>query len=210
MESFVNDAIKVTTYGQKAFCKFLATNDTDPKQSHQAGIYIPKNACSILFDHPCEKGENRSRTVFVKWFYETELYTESKFIYYGKAKNEYRMTRTPVFKSEYTGALFVLVQSTYEEYQAFILNTDDEIEQFLDAFGLSPSETNRLIDQSVAVPASQELLLINQFIEDLDGLGIDFPESKRMSDAARKICDAVYDHAEFAISAPDKKLFGIL
>ncbi|MBR4679757.1 MAG: hypothetical protein IKP03_01405, partial [Fibrobacter sp.] len=42
MQNNASDAIKVATLGQKTFCKFLSANDTDPKQSHQAGIYIPQ------------------------------------------------------------------------------------------------------------------------------------------------------------------------
>lgn len=207
MQSVVSEVIRVATYGQKTFCKFLSANDTSPDQSHQAGIYIPKNAYSILFDFPGIKGENKDRTVSIMWKFDFEVISEARFIYYGGGtRNEYRMTRTPVFHSEYTGALFVLVQRTYEDYQAYILNTEYEINEFLDAFGLSPSQTNCLIDTGIVSPAENESDLIKSFIKELDEQGIEFPNSEIMSASARDICDRAYDHVDFIVSNPDQKI----
>lgn len=201
-----NNAINATIYGKKTFVKFLSANDTRV-QSHQSGIYMHKNACPILFDcSSIQERENRDRFVEISWYYELCVRTTSRFIYYGKEKNEYRITRIPSFGAEYIGALFVLVQRSLNEYEAFILNTEDEIEQYLDAFGLSPSETNRMIENDAITPAAQETRLINQFIEELDKKYIEFPSSVKMSEAARKICDAAYDHIEFAITKPDTKI----
>lgn len=201
-----SNAINSTIYGEKAFVKFLSANDTRV-QSHQSGIYMHKNACPILFNCPrIEERENRDRFVEITWYYEICTRTDSRFIYYGKEKNEYRITRIPSFGGEYIGALFVLVQRFQDEYEAFILNTDDEIDQYLEAFGLSPSETNRMIDKESVSPAAQEMRLISQFIEELNDQDIEFPNSVRMSEAARNICDTAYDHIEFAITNPDTKI----
>ena len=201
-----SNAINSTIYGEKAFVKFLSANDTRV-QSHQSGIYMHKNACPILFDCPkIEERENRDRVVEITWYYEICTRTNSRFIYYGKEKNEYRITRIPSFGGEYIGALFVLVKRLPNEYEAFILNTEDEIEQYLEAFGLSPSETNRMIEKDVIPPAAQETRLINQFIEELNIQDVDFPSSSQMSEAARRICDTAYDHVEFAVTKPDAKI----
>lgn len=37
-----------------------------------------------------------------------------------------------------TGALFVLIKKNEENYQAFLLNSEDDIEAFLSAFLISP------------------------------------------------------------------------
>lgn len=205
MQNNASDAIKVVTLGQRTFCKFLSANDTDPKQSHQAGIYIPQNIFSILFDSPGIKGDNKDRFVSVYWHYEEEYISdEVRFIYYGRnTRNEYRITHTPFFKTEYTGALFVFTQCNEENYQAFILNTDDEINQFLDAFGLSPHETNCLID---GCKPTSDNDLIKAFIQDIDDKGIDFPDSKRMSAAARDICDKTISPQALILTNPDKKI----
>lgn len=205
MQNNASDAIKVASLGQKTFCKFLSANDTDPKQSHQSGIYIPQNSFSLLFDSPGVKGNNKDRIVSVYWHFDEEFVSdEVRFIYYGRStRNEYRITHTPFFKPEYTGSLFVFTQCNEDNYQAFVLNTDDEINQFLDAFGLSPHETNCLIDS--CKPTSDNDL-IKAFIQDIDDKGIDFPNSKRMSAAARDICDKTISPQALILTNPDKKI----
>ena len=205
MQNNAPDAIKVATLGQKTFCKFLSANDTDPTQSHQAGIYIPHNSSSILFNSPGVKGDNKDRFVSVYWHYEENYISdEVRLIYYGRGtRNEYRVTHTPFFKPEYTGALFVFTQCDEDNYQAFVLNTDDEINQFLDAFGLSPHETNCLID---GCKPTSDNDLIKAFIRDIDNKGIDFPDSKRMSAAARDICDRTISSQSLILTNPDKKI----
>ena len=205
MQNSAIDAIKVATVGQKTFCKFLSANDTNPKQSHQSGIYIPKNSSSILFDSPGIKGSNKDRFVSVYWHFDEEhLSDDVRLIYYGsKTRNEYRITHTPFFRPEYTGSLFVLTQCDEDNYQAFILNTDDEINQFLNAFGLSPHETNCLISNSKTTKKDK---LINNFIQKINDLGIDFPDSRRMSAAAREICDTSTASRKMILTNPDKKL----
>lgn len=205
MQNNASDAIKVATLGQKTFCKFLSANDTDPEQSHQAGIYIPQNSSSILFNSPGVKGDNKDRFISVYWHFEENFISDDvRFIYYGRGtRNEYRITHTPFFKPEYTGALFVFTQCDEDNYQAFVLNTDDEINQFLDAFGLSPHETNCLID---GCKPTSENDLIKAFIQDINDNGIDFPDSKRMSAAARDICDRTISSQSLILTNPDKKI----
>ena len=205
MQNNAFDAVKVASLGRKTFCKFLSANDTDPKQSHQAGIYIPQNSSSILFSSPGVKGENKDRFVSVYWHYEENYISdEVRLIYYGRGtRNEYRVTHTPFFKPEYTGALFVFTQCDEDSYQAFVLNTDDEINQFLDAFGLSPHETNCLID---GCKPTSDNDLIKAFIQDIDDKGIEFPDSKRMSAAARDICDRTISSESLILTNPDKKI----
>ena len=205
MQNNAPDAIKVATLGQKTFCKFLSANDTDPMQSHQAGIYIPHNSSSILFNSPGVKGDNKDRFVSVYWHFDEDFVSdEVRFIYYGRStRNEYRITHTPFFKPEYTGALFVFTQCDEDNYQAFILNTDDEINQFLDAFGLSPHETNCLIDDCKLISDND---LIKTFIQDMDDQGIDFPNSERMSAVARDICDRTISSQSLILTNPDKKI----
>lgn len=205
MQNNAADAIKVVTLGQRSFCKFLSANDTDPKQSHQAGIYIPHNSSSILFDSPGVRGENKDRLVSVFWHFDEEyLSDEVRLIYYGRGtRNEYRITHTPFFRPEYTGALFVLTQCNEDNYQAFILNTDDEINQFLDAFGISPHETCCLVNNDIPLSNNE---LINKFIQKIDDRGDEFPDSKTMSAVAREICDKTTSSRLLVLTDPDKKI----
>lgn len=206
MANYAMQAIQAATQGRKVFCKFLSANDTGLTGGHQAGIYISKPAVPILFDEVGVKGQNKEKWVKVKWCNDFE--TDTRFIYYGKGtRNEYRITNFghgfPFLRPEYTGALFVFVQMADENYEGFVLNTEDEINQFLESFGLSPAETNRLIDIHNITPEAKEKQEIDRFISDLV---VDFPSSEEMSAAARMIQDTVYNHIELVKTNPDRKL----
>lgn len=208
MNDALQMAINSVAYGKKAFCKFLSANDTGETGGHQAGIYISKPAIPILFDKPCERGYNCERWVKIHWFNYKD--TDTRFIYYGsKTRNEYRITNFgkgfPFLKPEYTGALFVLVQSkeSDEDYEAFVLNTEDDINQFLENFNMAPTETNNLITTGNVDLDLQEKKEIYSFISYLKA---EFPSSEIMSSKARDIQNIVYNHLEYIISNPDQKL----
>ena len=205
-EGYAIQAIQAVLSGQRAYCKFLAANDTGLTGGHQAGIYISKPSIPILFDEPGIKGTNKEKWVKVKW--QDGIETDTRFIYYGKGtRNEYRITNFgrgfPFLRPEYTGALFVFTKCDAEDYQAFVLNSEEDIDQFLDAFGISPTETNQLIDAGRVQEETQERIAIQEFIA---GLTVDFPLSEEMSAAARDIQNRVYDHLEFIRTNPDRKI----
>lgn len=104
---------------------------------------------------------------------------------------------------EYTGALFILVKDTEEDYQGYVLNTDDEINQFLEAYNISPTETNNIINvhnRNLEIAEKQE---VYNFITMLD---VDFPASDVMSAKAREIENMVYNHLDYVVTNPDLKL----
>lgn len=155
MNNTATQAIHSAISANKSYCKFLSANDTGLTGGHQAGIYISKPAVPILFDEPGIKGSNKEKWIDISWFDGTK--THSRCIYYGQGtRNEYRITNLgrgfSYLRPEYTGALFVLTQQDNENYSGFILNSDDEINQFLDAFGLSPTDTNKMLDLSFVSP----------------------------------------------------------
>lgn len=199
-------AVQAATHGEMAFCKFLSANDTGLTGGHQAGIFIPKNSVPIIFDNPGSKGDNKDRYAEIAW--QDGSVTQSRFIYYGKGtRNEYRITRFgkgfPFLQPSYTGALFVFVKNDIDNYQGFILNTEDEINFFLDSTGISPTETNRLISLQRESEDEQERKAIEAFIGNLN---VEFPSSEEMSSAARRIQDAVYNHREYVKTNPDSKI----
>lgn len=199
-------AIRSVLSSQQAYCKFLSANDTGLTGAHQAGIYISKPSAPILFDTPGEKGQNKEKWVKVKW--QDGVETDTRFIYYGQGtRNEYRITNFgrdfPFLRPEYTGALFVLARNSPEDYEGYVLNTEDDINQFLDAFGLSPLDTNQLIEADEVQEETQEQLAIQAFIRSLT---VDFPASEVMSAAARDIQNGVYGHLEDVRADPDRKI----
>lgn len=206
MKNYAYNAIHAVNKGQLAFCKFLSANDTGETGGHQAGIYISKPAVPILFDELGNKGSNKDKWVKIKW--QDDFITNTRFIYYGRGtRNEYRITNFgrgfPFLETEYTGALFILVKFTEEDYEGYVLNTDNEIEEFLDAFGISAAETNTLISKNLVTPQIKENNAVRHFI---DGLNEMFPTSEIMSLAARNIQNLVYDHEEYVYLNPDVKL----
>lgn len=205
-ENYAIQAIQSALNSQRAYCKFLSANDTGLTGGHQAGIYISKPSIPILFDEPGKKGHNKEKWVKIKWQDDTE--TDTRFIYYGQGtRNEYRITNFgrgfPFLRPEYTGALFVLAQNSTEDYQSYVLNTEDDINQFLDAFSLSPADTNCLIETQQVQPETKEQFAIQEFIKSLTD---DFPISEVMSAAARDIQNKVYNHLEYIRTNPDRKI----
>ncbi len=202
---YAGQAIQSVLNSKKGFCKFLSANDTGATGGHQSGILISKSAVDMLFSKQelavdCITKKN----VIIRW--QDELKTESSFTYY-ESKNELRITRFgrgfPYLKPEQTGAMFVFTKQTDIDYCGYFLETDEEIETFLDTFGISPTETNRLIDITKMSSETQEKLAIQEFINSLE---VDFPASDVMSASARYIEEKTYDHVEFIRTNPDRKI----
>lgn len=206
MDNIASSAIQAVNNGQIAYCKFLSANDTGDTGTHQAGIYVAKNAISILFDEPGEKGSNKDKFVKIRW--QDDFTTDSRFIYYGVGtRNEYRITRFgrdfPFLRTEHTGDLFVLAKNDNENYSGYILETEDDINTFLYAFAMSPTDTGAVIQQEDMRLDTRAELAFYDFIKSLT---VDFPASVEMSAAARRIFNAVYNHEENILLNPDNHL----
>lgn len=204
VESYAIQAIQSVLNSQQAYCKFLSANDAGATGAHQAGILVSKSACEMMFTQDLAQESILKRTVEINW--QNDYQTESAFTYY-RSKNELRITKFgrnfPFLRPEQTGALFVLTKQADQHYSAYLLDTEDEIDQFLSAFGIAPTETNRLIDSSRIVPETQEQIAIQEFI---GSLSVDFPLSDEMSAAARNIQNKVYNHLEYIQTNPDRKI----
>ena len=205
-DSIADSVIQAVNRGRLAYCKFLSANDTGDTGGHQAGIYIAKNAIQILFDMPGERGENLDRYVNIRW--QDDFDTPSRFVYYGKGtRNEYRITRFgrdfPFLETEHTGDLFVLIKQDVEDYQGYVLSTEDEIDTFLDHFGMSPADTGNLIETTGFIREQQLEAAMMRYIQ---ALSEDFPDTRQMSSAAQSIEEEVFDHEENALLKPDSKL----
>ncbi len=204
-EGCVNQAIQSVLDSRRAYCKFLSANDAGATGGHQSGILVSKSAKDIMFSQELGNESILKRTVEIQW--QSNLCTESCFTYY-RSKNELRITKFgrdfPFLIPGQTGALFVLTQQGEDRYSAFFLETEDDIEQFLGAFGLSPTETNCLIERGGLPAEAQEELAIWEFVNSLSG--DDFPQSSIMSAAARDIQNRVHNRLELIRTNPDKKI----
>lgn len=204
---YSNQVINSVLNSEQAFCKFLSANDTGATGGHQSGILISKSAVLMLFSlRQLEQEGIIKRTVKIKW--QDDFVTESSFTYY-ESKNELRITRFgrgfPFLKPDQTGTLFVFTKQSEEDYSGYFLETEEEIEEFLNTFGIGPTQTNRLIDTGRLgmLLGKREELAIRKFISDLS---VDFPVSEDMSAASRYIENTVYDRVGDIQANPDRKL----
>ena len=198
-------AIDAVFRGKKSYCKFLSANDSGETGGHQSGILISKTAKEMLWtDQEMKENHILKRYGKIKW--QDDYTTDCTYTWY-ESKNELRLTgfgrgKSPL-KAEYTGALFILIKESDEDFQGYILNTDDDIEQFLDTFGLTPAETNRPINLNLVNPEIREKQEIDYFINNLKD---EFPTSSEMSQQARLIQYTVYLNRHLTISDPDSIL----
>ena len=203
-DGYANQAIQSVLNSRQAYCKFLSANDSGATGGHQSGILISKSSKDMMFTQKLENENILKRTVEIQW--QNDICTQSSFTYYS-SKNELRITKFgrnfPFLNPDQTGALFVFTRQDDDMYSGFFLETEEDIEQFLGAFGISSTETNRLIDTGSILPETQEKIAIQEFI---DGLTVDFPLSDVMSAAARDIQNRVYNHLEFIRTNPDRKI----
>jgi hypothetical protein len=198
-------AIDAVFRGTESYCKFLSANDSGQTGGHQSGILISKTAKHMLWTEK-EMKENHILKRYGKIKWQDDYTTNCTYTWY-ESKNELRITgfgrgKSPL-RAEYTGALFVLVKDSEEDFQGFILNTDDDIEKFLDTFGLTPAETNRPINLNLVSPKTREKQEIDFFI---DNLKDEFPASFEMSKQARLIQYMVYLNRHLTVSDPDSIL----
>ncbi len=207
MSEILNSAIDKVQNSQLAFCRFITANDTGKNGSHQAGFYIPKCAAALLFDTPGVKGENKDKLVKVKW--QNDFTSDSRFIYYGQGtRNEYRITRFgkgfPFFGEDNVGDLLIIAKQSEDYYYGFVLQTDEDIDDFFAFFNLSSEMTNQLIDTSQAKTPDK---LLETNIQKLVSKYTDFPGTTEMAKLAREIYNGAHLITDDDIcNAPDQQL----
>lgn len=199
MSEILNSAIRSVQQSKAAWCRFITGNDTGTTGSHQAGFYIPKCASKLLFDEPGCKGENKEKTVQIKW--QDNFTTESCMKYYGQGtRNEYRITRFgrgfPFLQDDNVGDLLIIAKYTEEDYTGYVLSSDEDIDVFFATFNLAPDETNQLIDiDGIVKPDEKIVLLLEEFVSRFN----DFPETRQMAQGARDCFNKAYNIADVLI-----------
>lgn len=83
------------------------------------------------------------------------------------------------------GDLFVLVKASEDDYLAFIISKDEEIDSFLSTFNMSPTDTNTLIktDRKINASVSMEQL----FLKYISELETEFPSTYEIAKVSREI-----------------------
>lgn len=179
-------AVKASQDSLVAYCKFITANDAGETGGHQAGYHIHKSAWPLFFDTPGKKGSNDEKFVKIQW--QDDFETDSRFIYYGTGtRNEYRLTRFgrgfPFLGDDDIGSLLVICKIADDFYKAYVLSTEEEMESYLNFFGISPDKANGLISELTATPVNLQGL-IDTYLRSLsDG----FPATEALAAKAREI-----------------------
>ena len=204
-EKICDKAITSCNNASDAFCKFLSANDTGSNHSHQAGILISKSAMPMIFGATPEGSAPVKKTVEIIW--NDNITTQSIFTWYY-SKNELRITNFgkgfPYKKPDQTGSLFVLTKISNEQYRAFFLDSDEEIDNFLTEFNLSPTETNRMFKSNKVIDGDKKLE--NYLESHFANFTGEIPPSVKMAEMAETIELKLYDQPQLIITNPDKLL----
>jgi len=204
MKNILDIATQSVRESKAAWCRYITANDTGSTGSHQAGFYVPKCASPLLFNEPGIKGENKEKMVEIRW--QDDFVTESCMKYYGQGtRNEYRITRFgrgfPFLQDDNIGDLLIIAKQSEDYYTGFVLSTDDDIDNFLACFNLSPDETNQLIDVTGTEEPEQRIAKI---LQDFANQCTSFPETKQMALGARECYNKAFGVSETTIkSDPD-------
>lgn len=194
MDSILQNAIQSAQKAEIAFTKFITANDTGKTGGHQSGFHIHKNAWPLFFLKPGKKGSNHDLTVKIKW--QNDFVTISRFIYYGvRTRNEYRLTRFgrgfPFLTDNNVGDLLILCKRGSTYYEAFVLQKDEEIEDFLAALNITVNDTNKIIPKQFEL--SRKDKMYQCFITYLKSLTVDFPVTTELSLNARRCFNRAFD-----------------
>lgn len=211
MESVLLKTIQSVQKSDLAYCKFLSANDTKATGGHQSGYLVSKSAWRMFLKKEPHKGENLKVAINIEW--QADFKTDSTFTYYGAAKNEFRLTNFgrnfPFREEDNVGDLLVLSKVEENNFEAFILEHDEDIEQFFVAFGISANETNRIIEKEITISSEEKLLQC--FLLFIKSIKVDFPPTDELARSARKCFVHSYRISEKdIINNPDKMLLSWL
>lgn len=170
------------------FVKSLSAMDTREAKTNQSGIYFPNQVVRDLFGLKCEKGFNEGKHISIRWVQTGDVY-DSMVKYYGAAKNESRITTdiytSGVIERSDTGSLFVFWREGESDYAALVIKEEDDIDFFLEEYGLTPSDLGRIVIGSSSGAFSVDGA-IHRYLESIRESGAPFPGSREVSAAARE------------------------
>jgi len=203
----LDEAIGEASKNGRFFCKFVSANDAGLTDSHQAGIYLSKESWPLFFGTSGERNENKEKIIKVHWEVGYPP-VESCLKWYGSGtRSEYRITRfwanSPFDKKDCLGDLLILIPVNEEEVLAFLLKTEDNIEAFIDHFGISLIKNVAVYGINTEI-RTKTALTEEQIIAQFTALfGGKFPPSFDMAQASRKINDKI---RRINLGDPDRTL----
>lgn len=183
MENILDKAIESVQKSEISFCKFLSANDTKATKAHQSGYLISVTAWSLFLDKRPDDHIIKSEAK-IKW--QDDFETSATFTYY-KSKGELRLTgfgrNFPYREEDNVGDLFILARKDRYYFEAYVLQSSEDIDEFFAAVNISSTQTNAIIPKQAEERAEEKLLkCFNHF---LTSLKHDFPPTIELATSAR-------------------------
>jgi type II restriction enzyme len=199
-------AIKEALYFGKALFKFISPNDAGVTGSHQCGFYLPKSAWRLFSLHEPQKGVNRDSFVSVRW--QDGRTTDSRVIWYGKqTRNEYRLTRFgrdfPFLNPDSVGSLFILIPLSLSEFHAFVLEFDEDIDEFQAALGVEAIGTWGVYEHGRITELSEDECIGVQFRSFVQAAS-EFPVTRAFAETVQRVVRECLRN--YARQSPDEQL----
>lgn len=200
------EAIAEVRIYKKALFKYITPNDVGITGGHQSGFHLPIRAWQLYTPHKPQKHVNLDTFVKIKW--QDSTTTHSRITWYGTGtRSEYRLTRFgrkfPFLQPDNVGNLLILIPKSLEEFSAFVLCREDDIEEFQAALGIEAFESWGTYQPNLKPEVNEDdciTLQFNSFTKALDS----FPTTKTISDEVfRILSECVIDFFNFT---PDEKL----
>jgi type II restriction enzyme len=141
--------------------------------------------------HAPDKGDNADEPVSVVW--QDGRVTESRIKWYGKGtRSEYRLTKFgrdfPFLTHDNVGDLLVLIPKGNESFAAYVLDSDEDIEEIRAALGLETFEHWAAFDNGRAVIETEDECIERRF-RDFSASLRDFPDGQTFSSATLEILE---------------------
>ncbi|HZT59682.1 MAG TPA: type II restriction endonuclease [Pyrinomonadaceae bacterium] len=193
----------VIRYGN-ALLKYISPNDVGLTGGHQCGFYLPKSVYQMFTPHPPTKGENSKHPVTIEW--QDDIVTESVVTWYGKGtRSEYRLTRFgpdfPFLAHDTVGDLLVLIPKTEDEFLAYVLDLEEDIEEIQAALGVEVHESWGIYQQGEPQAETEDECVARYFRRFAEAL-TEFPRVSSFSEETRRaLTDCIRRFA--AMSADD-------
>jgi len=184
-------AISEAVQHGNALLKFISPNDTGATGAHQSGFYLPKSAWEIFTPNGPTKGENSKHPVKIEWH--DGRVTESVVTWYGQGtRSEYRLTRFgkdfPFLIPDTVGDLLMLVPTSRTDFNAYVFDQEDDIEEVMAALGVQPFEHWSIYKKGVAQIEDTNACLEKQFQEFAKALD-KFPKTDAFSNATHEMLE---------------------
>jgi hypothetical protein len=176
-------------YGN-ALLKFISPNDAGITGGHQCGFYMPHSLWEMYTPHPPVTGRVDKHPVSILW--QDGRTTDSVVTWYGdKSRREYRLTRFgrdfPFLNADVVGDLLVLIPKSLNEFFAYVLDFDEDIEEIQASLGVEAFENWGIYKNGVAQKAESEDECIDRKIRDFSAALTAFPSGAVFSETTRAV-----------------------